>query len=799
MPWSKRTILFAFCSLSFFASATTHRVAADADDPQDWTTLTATRAVLDLEWVRGELVGAVDPGGLLFYDPAVGSLRPFTTDDGLGSNRSSCIAVGDDGEIWVGSADAGITRILPDGRTRLLTALPDQLVVRAIAIEGDNAYYGGPDGGGRIISGLPERTFTTQNGLPDDDVRDVVALDTRAWFATAQGIGEFDIQRNDMVSLNTGLADLDVRALAFAGGRLYAGTASGLHVLDESVPGSEQWQEVSPSIGTEIVDLAGRGDRLAVLATDRRIWWRDDPSDPWTSQQAGQSGNILFAITMAADSVVHVAGRRSDSAPIGKDITPLFVDLDGLASPYYRRIYGAQFFGLATDRAGGAWVGAFPVDAAITHWRADGSIIAYTDEETGDEINGFNNDGWLQNLKIDVLEASDGAIWVSSFQQGVTRFVPGPDGNPQASTYEHFLPINSPLDMERVFSMAEDPHGNIWFCAAGELVAGTFNAGIDILTDPANARDPNSWLHLRRGPTLIGGDGLNRISFEGNQVAWLTIRDLGIQRFVYGDGTGIDTSRFDDAPSWRTITALPEWQADNLGSARDVRAASDGKIWVATFGRGLFSFDYLDEQITSADRFSVESIGARLLSDNVTSVGIAGPDGVWVTTDLGLSRISEVDGQTSTSSFTDLQTLLDFDLGGVVSPRALRSLSGGIPVRLEISGAASLMYVATARGLTRVDLSGGGGGVGPDDGPTFALYPNPVRAGEELVVEGFEGEAEIEIYDLQGRLLRNTTATAGESIWRLETLSGEPVANGMYMVRVIQAGQSSVRLLAVER
>jgi len=98
-----------------------------------------------------------------------------------------------------------------------------------------------------------------------------------------------------------------------------------------------------------------------------------------------------------------------------------------------------------------------------------------------------------------------------------------------------------------------------------------------------------------------------------------------------------------------------------------------------------------------------------------------------------------------------------------------------------------------------VDLSGGGGGVGPDDGPTFALYPNPVRAGEELVVEGFEGEAEIEIYDLQGRLLRNTTATAGESIWRLETLSGEPVANGMYMVRVIQAGQSSVRLLAVER
>lgn len=73
--------------------------SADPENPADWSTMTATRVVFDLVWSGGQLVGAVDPGGLLFYDPATSAFTRFTTDDGLGSNRAQCLAVNDGGDL----------------------------------------------------------------------------------------------------------------------------------------------------------------------------------------------------------------------------------------------------------------------------------------------------------------------------------------------------------------------------------------------------------------------------------------------------------------------------------------------------------------------------------------------------------------------------------------------------------------------------------------------------------------------------------------------------------------------------
>ena len=117
----------------------------------------------------------------------------------------------------------------------------------------------------------------------------------------------------------------------------------------------------------------------------------------------------------------------------------------------------------------------------------------------------------------------------------------------------------------------------------------------------------------------------------------------------------------------------------------------------------------------------------------------------------------------------------------------------------SVSPAAPRLFVVSANGLARVELAEDAPPPPPEDGPAFALYPNPVRENEELVLDGFEGLATVEIYDLQGRALRRTTARPGDSVWRMETLSGDPVANGLYLVRLIQDGRSSTRVLAVER
>mgnify|MGYP001549707509 CR=1 FL=1 len=113
---------------------------ADADDPGAWSIATAARGVFDVTWSDGLVFGAADRGGLLLYDPVTGSLTPFTTADGLGSNRTQCVETSPDGEVWVGTKDTGITRIFPDRSARYLTALPDQLDVRALAFAGANAW-----------------------------------------------------------------------------------------------------------------------------------------------------------------------------------------------------------------------------------------------------------------------------------------------------------------------------------------------------------------------------------------------------------------------------------------------------------------------------------------------------------------------------------------------------------------------------------------------------------------------------------------------------------------------------------
>ena len=465
-------------------------------------------------------------------------------------------------------------------------------------------------------------------------------------------------------------------------------------------------------------------------------------------------------------------------------------------------LYGTQFFGLGTDRRGGVWVGAFPVDSGISHWTAEGDIISYTAEETGDAIGGFNNDGWLDKLKIDVLEASDGSIWVSAFQTGITRMTPASDGDPAGATYLHLTRDNSPLNMRHVLSISEDPHGQIWFCASGALVSGDFNSGIDVLTDVDNPFDAASWISIRPSNSLLAGDGLFGVSFEGTRVAWITVKGVGLQRFVYGSGSGLDPARLLDDGSWREIVALPESDLPNLTAARELAIGPGGRHWVATDGKGLFSFTYSAGPISSSfvRRYESDSFEARILSNSVLSVDVDAAGDAWAVTSMGMNRVREVDGVGESSAFTDLQNFLDFGLGEDFAPQILRGTAGGLPISLQVSDAAPLLYIASSRGLTRVDLVPGPEPP-PDEGaPRFSVYPNPVREGQELVIDGFTGLAVVEIFDLEGKKLRTTRdVSPGDTVWRLETLTGDPVSSGLYLVRFVQENRSSVRILAVER
>lgn len=90
----------------------------------------------------------------------------------------------------------------------------------------------------RLVAQYSITTWTTAEGLPSDDVRDVaVAADGTIWFATSQGVAAFDGSTFTVHTTSThpGLANDDTYAIAVSSnGDVWVGTDFGLSVYDGS-------------------------------------------------------------------------------------------------------------------------------------------------------------------------------------------------------------------------------------------------------------------------------------------------------------------------------------------------------------------------------------------------------------------------------------------------------------------------------------------------------------------------------------------------------------------------------------
>jgi ligand-binding sensor domain-containing protein len=100
--------------------------------------------------------------------------------------------------------------------------------VRAVARSGD-MLWGATAGGGvvrwRDDGALFKQYLAPQDGLPCNDVRDVIRWKGDWWFATCKGLARYDVGKDRMVGLNAPLPSPSVTALAVDdAGRLWAAT-----------------------------------------------------------------------------------------------------------------------------------------------------------------------------------------------------------------------------------------------------------------------------------------------------------------------------------------------------------------------------------------------------------------------------------------------------------------------------------------------------------------------------------------------------------------------------------------------
>ncbi|MEZ4675493.1 MAG: hypothetical protein R2932_14770 [Caldilineaceae bacterium] len=121
-----------------------------------------------------------------------GQWTTYTTANGLASNVVMSLAVEQDGTVWAGLQDAGVSKRTPDGMWTT-KALPnyDFDSPHAIAIDSANNKWFAFNAVGvlRLAADGGETLFTTADGLASDRVN-AIAFDQNddAWFGTFSGV-----------------------------------------------------------------------------------------------------------------------------------------------------------------------------------------------------------------------------------------------------------------------------------------------------------------------------------------------------------------------------------------------------------------------------------------------------------------------------------------------------------------------------------------------------------------------------------------------------------------------------------
>ena len=514
------------------------------------------------------------------------------------------------GRLWVGTLSAGLARYEPATGTFKRYGASDAghsyAGVHAIADAGDDRLWVGAEGGldelspdtGRVrhVQATPALDTILASGV------NVLATGKgELWIGSNQGLVRRDDKTGSLVAirLKDG-AQPSVRSLLVdSAGNAWVGTeGAGAFVVDNS------GRSVRAVPGTLRKGLLGAGMRVRALLEPK-------PGEIWL-------------------------GTYDDGV--------LSVDPVTLKSQKVRLGNGSLLYGdqnvRAMHRAPGGQV-FIAANSAITRFDPrDGAFETLTGGEAPTAV-------LAERTPVTVAQDVRGKVWVGYISHGVDII------DTTSQTVVHIGP--------RIGGLPEAPVRHLSPTASGMLVAtdsGLYRsdlsgARIERLAQPGRASDAPVMSILRDGGTVWLGsrDGLwayrlsagDRLQPEmGSLSAQLSDRRVQvIARDVEGDvwiGTSRGLNVFDPATS--KVTAL-EPKAGKApaptGFISNVMQDSLGRIWVSSFGRGLFVAR--NAQAAKALQFRHIDVSDGLPNSNVDTVLEDARGVIWAGTDSGLARI----------------------------------------------------------------------------------------------------------------------------------------------------------------
>lgn len=564
-----------------------------------------------------------------------------------------------------GATDAGDAwRVV--GRWETMASGDD---VRAIARDGDGLWAASAGGGvlrWRVDGTAWRQYLAPQDGLPCNDVRDVVRWRDAWWFATCQGLARYDPARDRMVLAGDALPLRTLTALAVdAADRLWVGarphwepllpvsgkptlggwTGGGIAFSDDgggwtvveaaALPSADVrdlavWQGalfsahgpqpswVPPTTDPDGLPVPGRwslaGGGVGQFVDGRWSVWNADraPELADTVNALAAGPTALWAATSGRGLVAWTGAGWKGRRDCGDD---------------HRCIQDNYVTAVAVGGDGTVW-------AATKRFNGRGTGVALLDDR-GTPADP-DDDGWFVlrgasalpgDLVHAILPDADASAWFGCSSQD-------DEGRVHGAGIAHLL--DDRQTVERLDSRPQHPGAPaandvtavVRHPLTGELWVGTARAGISV------RGVDGAWRQYTRAHTAgLAGDAVSDIAIEPGGTVWVGARQsmFDAAKRAWTDG---GLSRF-DGQTWTRLAG----PAGGLPSDHVSALALDGrgKLWVGTGAtdRGPKEFHYrgwgLAVVDTAAGRWERTFTHPQLASNNVTDVVVRGGE-VWVAT-----------------------------------------------------------------------------------------------------------------------------------------------------------------------
>jgi len=461
------------------------------------------------------------------------------------------------GDVWVGTRDAGLFR-LSDRKTQAIRdGLPD-LKINCLLADGDRGLWVGTDNGiarwdgGKVttypIPGSAKR-FQALAMVKDRDGNIWVGTDSRGLLRlNAQGFASHDEHDAEQDAERDFAFHYAITALfEDREGNLWIGRAGSLERLRDSAFVTYSQPEGLPTDGSNPV-FADSENRMWFGPVDGGLWW----------VRGGMHGAVT-SDGLERDVVYSIAGRKGELW-VGRQqggLTRLQFARGSIAAKTYTQAEGLaqnSVYSVYLARDGGVWAGTLSAGVSVLR---DGRFINYT-----------TSDGLASNTVASILESSGGTMWFAT-PGGLSALLKG--------SWRTYTARNG-LPSDNVNCLLEDSTGAMW--------AGT---GLGLAV-----RGPDGFEVPRNMPALLRAPVLG-IAEDRYGSLWIATSDhvlrLNRDKLLHGSLAEGDWREYGLADGLRGV--------EGVKRHRSVVTDATGRVWFS-LNRGISVADPARETRDSA-------------------------------------------------------------------------------------------------------------------------------------------------------------------------------------------------------